>query len=108
MDLTVLYATTVVPFDEETLRNAAARASADVILIEPYYEGGLVPEIARALQRVPARIETIGVPHRILEKYGPPERFDQEVGLTVDGIRARVSRFLNPGTKSTVLEILPS
>jgi len=101
MGLTVLYATTVVPFDEETLRNVVTKASANVILVEPYYEGGLVHEIARALQAVPARIESIGVPHRILDKYGPPERFDQEVGLTVDGIRTRISRFLNSGTKST-------
>jgi hypothetical protein len=33
-----------------------------VMLIAPYYEGGLVHEIARALQAVPARIKTIGVP----------------------------------------------
>jgi hypothetical protein len=54
-----------------------------------------VPDIARALQAIPARIETIGVPRRILERYGPPERLDQEVGLTADGIRARITRFLN-------------
>jgi transketolase len=94
MDLTVLYATTVAPFDEEALRHAAARASSNVILVEPYYQGGLVPDVARALQAVPARIEAIGVPHRVLERYGPPERIDQEVGLTVDGIRARITRFL--------------
>jgi transketolase len=94
MDLTVLYATTVVPFDKETLRNAAGKASTNVILVEPYYEGGLVPEIAQALQAVPARIETIGVPHRVLERYGPPARLDREVGLTADGIRTRITRFL--------------
>jgi transketolase len=94
MDLTVLYATTVVPFDGETLRNAAVKASTNVILVEPYYEGGLVYDIARALQAMPARIETIGVPHRILERYGSPERLDRGVGLTVDGIRTRITDFL--------------
>jgi transketolase len=93
MDLTVLYATTVAPFDEETLRNAA-KVSTNVILVEPYYEGGLVRDIARALQAVPARIEAIGVPHRVLERYGSPERLDREVGLTVDGIRTRITSFL--------------
>jgi transketolase len=100
MDLTVLYATTVVPFDEETLRNAAAKASSNVILVEPYYEGGLVHDIARALQAIPARIETIGVPHRVLERYGPPERLDREVGLTVDGIRTRITSFLKTGSSA--------
>jgi transketolase len=100
LDLTVLYATTVAPFDEETLRDAVAKAAPDVILVEPYYEGGLVQDIARALRDIPTRIEAIGVPHRVLERYGPPGRLDQEVGLTVDGIRARIQRFL--GTESSV------
>jgi transketolase len=96
MDLSVLYATTVVPFDGKTLKRAVAQASASVILVEPYYEEGLVPEIARALQAVPARIEAIGVPRRILDRYGSPERMDQEVGLTVKGIRTRIADFLKP------------
>jgi transketolase len=97
MDLTVLYATTVVPFDKETLRNAATHAASNVILVEPYYEGGLVREIAQALEAIPTRIKAIGVPHRVLERYGPPERLDQEVGLTVDGIRAQIAGFLRTG-----------
>jgi transketolase len=96
MDLTVLYATTVVPFDEDTLKSAASAASPNVILVEPYYEGALVPEVARALQDVPARFKSIGVPRRVLDRYGPPERMDREVGLTVDGIRARITGFLRP------------
>jgi len=95
LDLTVLYATTVAPFDADALRRAVATATANVILVEPYYEGGLVHDVVQALRDVPARIETIGVPHRILDKYGPPERMDREVGLTVDGIRARITSFLN-------------
>jgi transketolase len=91
LDLTVLYATTVAPFDEQTLRDAVAKAAPDVILIEPYYEGGLVQDISRALRDTPSRIEAIGVPRRVLERYGPPERLDQEVGLTVDGIRTRIT-----------------
>ncbi len=94
LDLSVLYATTVVPFDEETLREVTTGTSANVILIEPYYEGGLVPEITRALQSTPSRIEAIGVPRRVLDRYGPPERHDQEIGLTVEGIRNRILRFL--------------
>jgi transketolase len=102
LDLTVLYATTVAPFDEETLRDAVAKASSDVILVEPYYEGGLVQDIARALRDIPTRIEAIGVPRRVLERYGPPEQLDQEVGLTVDGIRTRITSFLR--TASSVPE----
>jgi transketolase len=94
MDLTVLYATTVTPFDGEALQRAAAQASPNVILVEPYYEGGLVPEIVRSLQANPVRIQAIGVPRRILDRYGPPERIDRDVGLDVAGIRTRIKRFL--------------
>jgi transketolase len=94
LDLTVLYATTVVPFDEEALRQAVAKASSNVILVEPYYEGGLVQNIAKALKAIPARIEAIGVPRHILERYGPPERHDREIGLTAEGIRTRIISFL--------------
>lgn len=94
LDLTVLYATTVAPFDAETLRNAVTKASPSVVLVEPYYEGGLVPNIARALQAVPTRIAAIGVPRRVLERYGPPERHDREIGLTAEGIRTRITSFL--------------
>jgi transketolase len=76
----------------------ATRSPANVIVVEPYYEGGLMYEIARTLQAAPARIEAIGVPHRIIRKYGPPEQLDQAVGLTVEGIRGRVSQFLNIGS----------
>lgn len=98
LDLTVLYATTVVPFDEETLRNAVAKASSNVILVEPYYEGGLVQNIAKALKAIPTRIEAIGVPRHILERYGPPERHDREIGLTAEGIRTRIMSFLEIGS----------
>jgi transketolase len=98
LDLTVLYATTVLPFDQGALRNAVAAASPNVILVEPYYEGGLVREIAQALRTTPTRVEAIGVPRRILERYGPPERHDRELGLTVDGIRARIKSFLKTGS----------
>jgi transketolase len=97
MDLTVLYATSLIPFDEKTLQEAVSKTSPNVILVEPYYEGGLVPDIAKALQAIPTRIEAIGVPRRVLARYGPPERHDRELGLTAEGIRARITRFLKTG-----------
>jgi transketolase len=64
MDLTVLYATTVVPFDEETLKEAVSQAAPHVILVEPYYEGGLVQDIAKTLRATADRMEAIGVPRQ--------------------------------------------
>jgi transketolase len=90
LDVTVLYCTTLAPFDGDTLR--AANHSDTIILVEPYYEGALVPDICRAMQRI--RVETIGVPHRVLTHYGEPHEHDEAIGLTPEGIRKRITQFL--------------
>jgi len=93
MDVTVLYCTTVAPFDGGTLR--AASQSSNVIIVEPYYEGVLVPDICAAMKQTPIRVETIGIPHKVLTHYGKPEQHDDALGFTPGGIRFRIERFLN-------------
>ena len=97
LDVTVLYATTVTPFDGETLRSAVATTGKSIVLVEPYYEGTLVPEVVAAVAPTPVRVEAIGVPRKILDRYGTAERHDAEIGLTPAGIRSRVERFLLTG-----------
>ena len=93
LDVTVLYCTTVAPFDGETLR--ATSQSNKIVVVEPYYEGVLVPDVCAAMKQTPIRVETIGVPHKVLSRYGEPEQHDEALGLTPEGIRLRVERFLN-------------
>jgi transketolase len=93
MDVTVLYCTTVVPFDGETLR--ATSESSNIVIVEPYYEGVLVSDVCKSMNQVPIRVETIGVPQKVLSHYGNPEQHDEELGLTQKGIRHRIERFLN-------------
>jgi transketolase len=93
MDVTVLYCTTVAPFDGETLR--ATSQSNKIVLVEPYYEGVLVPDVCAAMRHTPIRIETIGVPHKLLTHYGEPEQHDEALGLTPNRIRLRIEQFLN-------------
>ena len=92
MDVTVLYCTTVAPFDAETLRQATQ--SNNIVVVEPYYAGVLVPDISVAMQHMPIRIEAIGVPHELLTHYGTPEQHDAALGLTPHHIRARIRSFL--------------
>jgi transketolase len=93
MDVTLLYCTTVAPFDAETLRTTTR--SNNIVLVEPYYEGVLVADIASVLQHMPVRIEAIGVPHQVLTHYGTPQQHDHALDLTPQGIRQRVERFLS-------------
>lgn len=97
MDVTVLYATTIAPFDAETLWSAVERTAPNILIVEPYYEGALTQDIAAALRTVPARIDAMGVPRQVLDRYGPPERHDEALGLTAAGIRTRLAHFLGMG-----------
>jgi transketolase len=46
------------------------------------------------MRHTPIRLESIGVPYRVLEHYGTPQDHDAAIGLTPQGIRARIARFL--------------
>jgi transketolase len=98
IDLSVLYCTTVAPFDARTLRTAASAASGDgrstITIVEPYLEGTLVPDLVTALAPDRVRIEAIGVPRRVLTHYGTTDEHDADNGLTAEAIRARVVRSL--------------
>lgn len=92
MDVTVLYYTTVVPFDGETLRTLSPHGK--VVLVEPFYAGTLIPEVTAAMGSTPVRVEAIGVPRQVLTHYGTPEQHDEALGLTPGGIRARLEQYL--------------
>ena len=93
IDATVLYATTLVPLDAETLAREAAPA-AEVVLVEPVYEGTTAGQVAAALAHRPTRLLSIGVPRRFLKRYGTAEQHDAELGLDAGAIRERIRAFL--------------
>jgi transketolase len=93
LDVTLLYCTTVKPFDTQTLQATTPNGGA-IIVIEPYYEGGLVPTITAAMEHVPTRIKAIGVPRQVISRYGTFQQHDEAFGLTPSGIRQRIDQFL--------------
>lgn len=92
LDVTVLYYTTVAPFDGEALQ--AQSAHGRIALVEPFYADTLIPEVTEAMGGAPVRVTAIGVPRQLLTHYGAPEQYDESIGLTPAGIRARLERFL--------------
>jgi transketolase len=90
LDVTILYYTTVIPFDADTLKKNAA--SSKVILCEPYYRGVLSSEIIRAMKSRPITLECIGIPHKMLTNYGLAAEHDAHLGLTADKIRKKIER----------------
>jgi len=93
MDVSLLYYTTVSPFDAETLRRNCH--SKKIVLCEPYYEGGLAAEICRAMSPMPISLKCIGVPLRFLTNYGKPEEHDDAIGLTSKKIGESINGYIN-------------
>ncbi|MEU0943451.1 transketolase C-terminal domain-containing protein [Streptomyces canus] len=96
LDVTVLYATTVRPFDAAALRRAAGAAGADVVLVEPYLAGTSTTAANDALADVPHRVLGLGVGRRELRRYGTIEEHVTAHGLDARSLRERVGAFLTP------------
>jgi transketolase len=61
IDVTVLYASTIRPFDAVGLRAAVRSAVADVVVVEPYLAGTSALFVAEALADIPHRLRSLGV-----------------------------------------------
>lgn len=95
LDVTVLYAATVRPFDADALRQAArATREADVVIVEPYLAGTSSREVSEALLEVPHRVLGLGVGRAELRRYGTPAEQAAAHGLDPASLRKRISGFL--------------
>ncbi|RNF95379.1 transketolase family protein [Streptomyces botrytidirepellens] len=102
LDVTVLYATTVRPFDGGALRAAtgvdaagAAAAGTDVVLVEPYLAGTSTAAANDALADVPHRVLGLGIARRELRRYGTMEEHLAGQGLDPGSLRERIAGFLS-------------
>lgn len=94
LDATLLYATTVRPFDQHALRAAVVgRATADVVLVEPYLAGTSTAQVNEALYDVPHRVLGLGTARAELRHYGEREDHVRAHELDAASLRARVSAF---------------
>jgi transketolase len=92
LDVTVLYAHSVRPFDARGLR--AVLAEPDVVLVEPWLSGTSARVVADALRDVPHRLLALGVGRDELRRYGTPAEHVAAHGLDAAGIRRSVAGFL--------------
>jgi len=97
LDLTVLYATTIRPFDARTLHSAvAATRTADVILVEPYLTGTSSFQLSEALAGLPHRLLNLGISRTELRRYGTPAEHAAAHGLDPASLRQQITSFLTP------------
>ncbi len=94
LDVTVLYASTVRPFDPAGLR--AALGAPQVVLVEPYLAGTSSRLVAESLRDVPHRLLALGVGREELRHYGTPREHQAAHGLDAHGLRRSINGFLAP------------
>lgn len=91
-DVTVLYYTTLEPFDREALANNCPTDK--ILVVEPEYEGSLLYDIHASLPGRALQIEHVGFPHEIFRNYGTYEEKMEHYGLTAKNTREMLNKFI--------------
>jgi transketolase len=94
LDVTVVYAATVRPWDARALRSSAG-ADPSVVLVEPYLAGTSTHVVTDALRDLPHRLLSLGVQDAELHRYGTAADHDRAHGLDRAGLRRDIVRFLD-------------
>lgn len=92
LDVTVLYTTTVRPFDASGFRSL--RSGRDVVLVEPTLTGTSAATLVSALEDAPHRLLALGVGDADLRRYGSAAEHAAAHGLDAGGLRERITAFL--------------
>lgn len=91
-DVTVLYYTTLEPFDKQTLADNCETGK--LLICEPEYVGSLLNDVHEALPGRPLLIEHIGFPREIFRNYGTYEEKMQYYGLKAANIKEKVQNLI--------------
>lgn len=88
LDVSILYYTTLAPFDIELLRENCA--SGKILICEPYFFGALDSLVINALTGQKLQIEHVGVPREFIRHYGKREDHDLAFGLNAECIKKKL------------------
>lgn len=89
LDVTVLYYTTVEPFDTETLSKNCP--SGKVLICSQFYEGTLDHDVRKSLPGQPLRVEEVSFPREIFRNYGTYDEKLEYYGLTAKNIAEKLA-----------------
>ncbi len=92
LDVTVLYYTTLAPFDRETLRREYVGGK--VFVSAPLYCGSLCADICEALSGQTIQYASAEVPLEVLRTYGKKSDKDRNLGLDTKGVETALRVFL--------------
>lgn len=93
LDITILYYTSINPFDSDLLLNNYLYDK-PIIVIEPFYEGSINYKITKTLEGKNYKLFNIGVPHKFLKNYGTKLEHDEHLGLDIKGLKNKIEQCL--------------
>jgi transketolase len=89
MDVTILYYTTINPFDASLL---LSNFNENIIVCEPFYQGSINYKINKALEGKKYSLTNIGIPHAFLRKYGSKQEQDEYLQLDAEEIKNKIKK----------------
>lgn len=93
LDVTLLYYTSVAPFDYDTLVNNLSGNK--LIIVEPYYSGAVAKAVMEYSEPINAFLYNIGIPKTDLTTYGSRDDIDSVLGLTQEAVSRRIRNILD-------------
>ena len=91
LDVTLLYYTTIIPFDETTLRE---NYNENIIVCEPFYEGSTNYFINQSLKGLKYSLHNIGIPREFILNYGKKDQIDVLLGLDENSIKEKLNNII--------------
>lgn len=92
-DVTVLYYTTLAPFDGDTLKQAYCGGK--ILICEPHFSGVLDHDILQAIGGGPVQISHVGFPKEIFRNYGSYQDKMDFYQINSEQIKKELRKFLN-------------
>lgn len=91
IDVTLLYYTTIKPFDAKTMQRYCKNGK--ILLCEPYYEGAMDYDIISSLNQK-VWISHCGIPHQFCKHYGTTKENYLEMGISIEHIRNKAIKLI--------------
>lgn len=91
-DVTVLYYTTLEPFDRETL--ASNCESGKILICEPEYKGSLLYDVVETFPGRALQIEQVAFPREIFRNYGTYDEKMAHYGLTAENVQCKLEKLI--------------
>lgn len=93
LSVTILYYTTVLPFDSKTLIENNNQNK--ILICQPFYSGILTTLVASAFNNQKIMINEISIPKKFSNHYGTGKDQEINAGFTETNIRSKVKKIIN-------------